>query len=63
MRRTGCLMILYLQIKGLGLVQNWGESRPPYSGLVRIRRLAGDLADLLQAGLAGLDPRWVCAEP
>lgn len=56
-------MILYRPIKGLGLVQIWDENRPPYSGSVRVRRLAGDLADLLQAGLAGLDPRLAYAEP
>lgn len=56
-------MILYRSLKGLGLVQIRDGNRPLYSGLVRVRRLAGDLADLLQAGLAGLDPRLAYAEP
>ena len=51
---------VYRLIKGLGLVQDWDESRPPYSGSVLLRRLVGDLADLLQAGL---DPQLVYAAP
>lgn len=56
-------MISYPSLKGLGLAQTWAGNRPPCSGLVRVRHLAGDLADLLQAGLAGLDPRSAYAEP